>query len=69
MPVPNCRPIDKFRHVILDFESVESIGQAFADEIFRVFASRNPEIEIVPTQANEQVSRMINRAIRQSTNS
>jgi len=61
--------IDRFRHVILDFESVESIGQAFADEIFRVFASKNPEIEIVPTQANEQVSRMINRAIRQSTNS
>ncbi len=60
--------IDRFRHVILDFESVESIGQAFADEIFRVFASKNPEIEIVPTQANEQVSRMINRAIRQPSN-
>ena len=59
--------IDRFRHVVLDFDGVEAIGQAFADEIFRVFASKNPEIEIVATQANEQVSRMINRAIRQST--
>jgi len=58
--------IDRFRHVILDFEGVESIGQAFADEIFRVFASKNPGVEIVPAQANEQVSRMINRVIRRS---
>ena len=59
--------IDRFSHVILDFDGVDAIGQAFSDEIFRVFASKNPEIEIVATQANEQVSRMINRAIRQST--
>ena len=57
--------IDRFRHVILDFDSVDTIGQAFADEIFRVFASEHPDIEIIPVQANEQVSRMINRAIRQ----
>ena len=60
--------IDRFRHVILDFDSVDAIGQAFADEIFRVFAGKHPDIEIVATQANEQVSRMINRAIRQTTN-
>lgn len=61
--------IDRFRHVILDFDGVDAIGQAFADEIFRVFASKNPKIEMVPIQANEQVSRMINRAIRQSADS
>jgi hypothetical protein len=29
--------IDRFRRVVLDFQSVNQIGQAFADEIFRVF--------------------------------
>lgn len=58
--------IDRFRQVILDFEGVDSVGQAFADEIFRVFAGKHPEIEMVAVQANEQVSRMINRAQRQT---
>jgi len=31
--------LDKFREVILDFSRVKSIGQGFADEIFRVFAT------------------------------
>jgi hypothetical protein len=32
--------IDGFRTVVLDFKNVNQIGQAFADEIFRVFARR-----------------------------
>ncbi len=54
--------IDRFRHVILDFEGVDSVGQAFADEIFRVFANKHADIEIIAVQSNEQVSRMISRA-------
>ncbi len=53
---------DRFRTVILDFKGVPSIGQAFADEIFRVFSSSNPDVEIVPVNANEEVARMIMRA-------
>lgn len=53
---------DRFRTVILDFKGVPSIGQAFADEIFRVFSSSNPDIEIVPINANEEVARMIMRS-------
>ena len=34
--------LDQFREVILDFSRVKSIGQGFADEIFRVFASAHP---------------------------
>jgi DNA-binding transcriptional ArsR family regulator len=37
---------ENFRHVILDFSNVETIGPAFADEIFRVYANAHPEIEI-----------------------
>lgn len=55
---------DRFRVVVLNFEGVASIGQAFADEIFRVFSLRHPDIDIVPIHANEQVVRMINRALR-----
>lgn len=53
---------DRFRTVVLDFEDVPSVGQAFADEIFRVFRTQHPEIEVLAVQANEQVARMIARA-------
>jgi len=55
--------VDKFRHVILDFEGVDTIGQAFADEVFRVFATRHPEITIMAANETEQIGRMINRAL------
>jgi hypothetical protein len=54
--------VDRFRTVILDFEAVNSIGQTFADEIFRVFQNRHPEIELVPIHANTDVQQMIVRA-------
>lgn len=38
------------------------IGQAFADEIFRVFANRQPGIELVPVSAIESVTDMIRRS-------
>jgi hypothetical protein len=37
-------------------------GQAFADEVFRVFASRHPAIELHEMNANADVARMIKRA-------
>ncbi|OGQ05876.1 MAG: hypothetical protein A2W61_00230 [Deltaproteobacteria bacterium RIFCSPLOWO2_01_44_7] len=53
--------LDKFKEVVLDFKGVETVGQAFADEIFRVFRSRYPAIHIKPIHANENVSFMIER--------
>ncbi len=55
---------DKFRNIILDFEGVEMVGQAFADEIFRVFARAHPGIELIPSGARPEVQEMINRALR-----
>ncbi len=55
---------DRFKTVVLDFMGVESIGQAFADEVFRVFPQEHPSVAIVPTNANPSVQRMITRAIR-----
>jgi len=36
--------LERFREVVLDFEGIRSIGQAFADEVFRVFANAHPEV-------------------------
>jgi len=54
--------IDRFRTVLFDFQDVDTIGIAFADEVFRVFASRHPEIELIPIKANSAVKRVIHRA-------
>lgn len=53
--------LDKFKKVILDFDSVPTVGQAFADEIFRVFAQKHPSIEFIPINMNEAVKFMIKR--------
>jgi hypothetical protein len=54
--------IDKFKTVIFDFNDVESIGQAFADEVFRVFANQHPAMKLVHINANDAVMQMIQRA-------
>jgi hypothetical protein len=54
--------VDLFRTVVFDFSEIESIGQAFADEIFRVFAQSHPEIELHFIHTNASVRKMIARA-------
>jgi anti-sigma regulatory factor (Ser/Thr protein kinase) len=53
--------IELFKTVIFNFEGVEIIGQAFADEIFRVFALRHPEIELLAIKTSDDVKKMISR--------
>lgn len=53
--------LDKFRMIVLDFDQVPGVGQAFADEIFRVFQTKHPEIKIVPENMTEAVKFMIER--------
>lgn len=55
--------IDRFSIVIFDFKHVAVVGQSFADEIFRVFSNRHPEIEITVLNANKKVKQMISRAM------
>ena len=40
---------DRFKVVILDFAGIDSVGPAFADEVFRVFARVAPACRVVPT--------------------
>lgn len=51
--------LEKFKKVILDFDRVPNVGQAFADEVFRVFQGRHSEISIVPVNMNETVRFMV----------
>src|SRR6266581_388908 len=53
--------VELFKTVLFDFTGVDTIGQAFADEIFRVFAKSHPEIDLLPIKANSEVKRMIDR--------
>ncbi len=55
--------IDKFKTVVFDFSGVESIGQSFADEVFRVFARRHPGISMSSINTSKPVEQMISRAL------
>jgi len=54
--------IETFDEVLMDFAGIKSIGQAFADEVFRVFSLAHPAVQLIPVNANEQVTSMIRRA-------
>jgi anti-sigma regulatory factor (Ser/Thr protein kinase) len=54
--------IDRFKVVIFDFDGVETIGQAFADEVFRVFRNHNPKVQLFHVNGCKEVEQMISRA-------
>ncbi len=51
--------VNSFKEVFLDFKGVSKIGQAFADEIFRVFRNEHPEIKIMRANTTPEIERMI----------
>jgi anti-sigma regulatory factor (Ser/Thr protein kinase) len=51
--------IGEFKVAIFDFAGVEMIGQAFADEIFRVFHNAHPDIRLEVVNAGSDVLNMI----------
>lgn len=53
--------LEKFKHIVLNFEDISTIGQGFADEIFRVFHLKYPDIVITPIHVNEAVKYMVDR--------
>jgi hypothetical protein len=54
--------LDRFKEVILDFTGIDSIGPAFADEIFRVFRTMHPNVNLIVLNDQEEVRKMIRRA-------
>jgi anti-sigma regulatory factor (Ser/Thr protein kinase) len=53
---------ERFREVWLDFKGVETIGPAFADEIFRVFQSEHPNLHLWHIHTTPAIEAMISKA-------
>jgi hypothetical protein len=54
---------ERFQTVVLDFTDVEEIGQAFADEVFRVFQQAHPGTQLIPANMAPGVENMVKRAL------
>jgi len=54
--------LDKFKIIVFDFNKVPVVGQAFADEIFRVFHQKHPTITLQSINMDDGVKFMIERA-------
>ncbi len=52
---------DRFTEVGLDFDGVTQIGQAFADQIFRVFQNKHSEVHLYVINTIDNVANMIKR--------
>ncbi len=51
--------VEKFKSVVFDFAGIEMIGQAFADEIFRVWTTAHGDVDCMVIDASPAVRRMI----------
>ena len=54
--------LEKFKIVVFDFDKVPTVGQAFADEVFRVFHHAHPDIRLETENMSEGVRFMVERA-------
>jgi len=50
---------ERFKAVVFDFAGIEMVGQAFADEIFRVWAKGHEDVECFVIDASPDVRKMI----------
>jgi len=57
---------ERFQTVVLDFSGVEEIGQAFADEVFRVFRLAHPATSLLPIHMTPAVDNMFKRVMKGS---
>ncbi len=55
--------LDRFKVIVLDFKDVRSLGQGFADEIFRVFNKNHPDITITTENLSPTLKPMIQNVV------
>lgn len=55
--------LDPFKEITVDFTGVVSVGQAFVDEVFRVWPSEHPGTSIEPVGMNPEVAFMVRRGL------
>jgi hypothetical protein len=56
--------LEKFGEVVLDFAGVEDVGQGFADEVFRVWATQHPDTKLSAEHMASPAAFMVERARR-----
>ena len=54
--------LEKFKIIMLDFKDIDTVGQAFTDEVFRVWKNHHPHIIIKYQNTNDNIEFMIKRA-------
>jgi len=54
--------LEKFKIILFDYEKVPIVGQAFADEIYRVFQELHPDIYLESENMSDGVRFMVERA-------
>lgn len=59
-----CNRLDKFSEVILDFEGLEWMGQAFAHQLFVVYKTKNQKTVLTPINMSENVEKIYYHVIR-----
>ncbi len=59
--------MEKFNRMVLDFQNVPTVGQAFVDEVFNKFRSSHPAIAIETVNANQDVQFMIDSSLPPGT--
>jgi anti-sigma regulatory factor (Ser/Thr protein kinase) len=58
--------LEKFKIVMFDYDQVPMVGQAFADEIYRVFKNSHPNIVLQNENMNEGVKFMVERSMHEA---
>lgn len=61
--------LEKFKIILFDFDRVPTVGQAFADEVFRVFHQKYPDIKLEVENMTEGVRFMVERAQNEAAKS
>ncbi len=60
--------VEHFEEAIIDFAGVDTVGPAFADEVFRVFKAEHPAVSLITLNASSSVRKQIRSALHLQTN-
>ncbi len=53
-----CHRLDSFKEIVLDFDGLDWMGQAFAHQLFVVYRNQHPDMVMTPINMNDEVAKM-----------
>ena len=53
-----CNRLEKFKEIVIDFDGVQWMGQGFAHQLFVIFSREHPDIQLIPINMNEDITKM-----------